>query len=88
MLIYCTFREGPSPAESEPILIVSDARLVSALIAELGKLAEEDGEAQHVTRGSTKRATAHRPAGRREPRPHQRTLRALPVPATEVPRGH
>jgi hypothetical protein len=35
MPVYVTFREGPTPARSVPLLVVSDDRLVDALIEEL-----------------------------------------------------
>ena len=35
MPIYVTFREGPSPSTSIPIFVVSDSRLIDALVREL-----------------------------------------------------
>jgi hypothetical protein len=35
MPVYVTFREGPTPSRSVPLLVVSDDRLVDALIEEL-----------------------------------------------------
>jgi hypothetical protein len=60
MPVYVTFREGPNPARSVPLFVVSDDRLVDALIHELRFITHSGSDETPARR--------HPSAARREPR--------------------